>query len=54
MTVERPGVPLTGALTCVPERGKQVLQEDAMETVVALLFVRWEISGICTVLSALE
>jgi len=54
VTVKRPGVPLTGVLTCVPERDEQVLQEDAMETVVALLFARWEIDGICTVLSALE
>jgi len=53
MTVERSGVPLTGALTCVPERGEQVLQGDAMETVVALLFARWDVDGICMVLSVL-
>ncbi len=53
MTVEGSTVAaLTEALTCVPERGKRGLQEDATEIAVVRLFVRWEASGSCQLWNA--
>ena len=54
MTVGKRGVQLIEVLTCVPEKGEQVLREDAMGIVVVRLFARSEAGGIYMALSALE